>query len=411
MDNQTGTIGSAPEQVGTWPVKRHSIIDWLIKGTLDERYIDNIFVELCERLMAAGIPVARGWLYFNTLHPQWMGARILWTPGLKDAELTTIGFGAQETPQYLRSPLALIDLGAEEIRCHLEDDASTGPDYRLYDDLRREGYTDYVVWPLLHTLGKRHAVSFGSKRPGGFSEDDITFLRDLMPALALVSEIRTKNILARTMLETYVGPHASEQILAGATRCGSGVTVNAAVLICDLRNFTEISNMWPRDDVIEMLNGYFDAMAEPITTYGGEILKFMGDGLLAIFPLSDPDAPKNLLQAIRTAQSALAALNAQSEERGRPNLGYGIGVHAGDVMYGNIGARSRLDFTAIGPVVNMASRLETLTKEVGRQVLLSSAFVELSGGADQFEAMGSFSLRGLGEPVDVFALQGSPQLA
>jgi adenylate cyclase len=254
-----------------------------------------------------------------------------------------------------------------------------------------------------HTLGKRHVITFSSDTPGGFKEDHLIFLKDLLPALTLVTEIRIKNILARTLLQTYVGPHASEQILAGATTRGSGATVGAAILICDLRDFTTISDLWPRDDVIELLNAYFDAMSEPIEKHGGEILKFMGDGLLAIFPLTNPDACINLLRAIKEAQAAMTELNLFNAERGHVELRYGVGVHVGDVMYGNIGSRKRLDFTVIGPAVNIASRLESLTKEIKRPVLLSKAFVEMAGCESDLESLGSHPLRGLDEPVDVYA--------
>ncbi len=209
--------------------------------------------------------------------------------------------------------------------------------------------------------------------------------------------------MARTLLQTYVGPHASEQILSGVTTRGSGATVGAAIMICDLRDFTAISDLWPRDDVIHLLNDYFDAMSDPIEHYGGEILKFMGDGLLAIFPLSKETACADLLQAIREGQALMAELNEQHARTGREPLRYGVGVHVGDVMYGNIGSRRRLDFTVIGPAVNIASRLESLTKEVKRPVLLSRAFVEMAGCAEDMDSLGTFPLRGLGEPVDVFA--------
>ena len=161
--------------------------------------------------------------------------------------------------------------------------------------------------------------------------------------------------------------------------CGAALAVafpreqrkTVTILFCDLRDFTKISDNWPRDDVIELLNGYFDAMSEPIARHGGEILKFIGDGLLAIFPLSEPSACANLLHAVVEARQAMVDLNEKNSETGRAPLNYGIGIHVGDVMYGNIGSRTRLDFTVIGPAVNMASRLETLTKQVGRPVLLS----------------------------------------
>src|ERR1700751_4369692 len=195
-------------------------------------------------------------------------------------------------------------------------------------------------------------VTFATDRPGGFSDAHVARLRGLLPHLALVSEIRLKNRMGRTLLETYVGSHASDLILAGATRRGSGTTVRAAIMICDLRDFTRISDNWPRDDVIDLLNDYFDAMSEPIARHGGEVLKFMGDGLLAIFPLSQPSACANLLHAVAEARRAMVALNEKSGEAARAPLNYGIGVHVGDVMYGNIGSRTRLAFPVIGPAVN-----------------------------------------------------------
>ena len=396
--------GTRDDNSGTWPTHRSKILDWLIQDTREERFIDNILVDLCERLRAAGVPVGRATLHFRTLHPQWLGARILWRKGLEEADITTFSYGVEKTPQFLSSPMNEIFNGALEVRQHLEQPGPDGFAYALYDDMRAEGLTEYIAWPIYHTLGKRHIATFSSDAPGGFTDEHVAFLKDLLPALTLVTEIRLKNILARTLLRTYVGPHASEQILAGATTRGSGTTVGAAILICDLRDFTTISDMWPRDDVIELLNGYFDAMSEPIERHGGEILKFMGDGLLAIFPLSNPDACANLLQAIDEAAAAVATLNEENSRNGREVLRYGVGVHVGDVMYGNIGSSSRLDFTVIGPAVNIASRLETLTKEVKRPVLLSKAFVDMAGCAAGMESLGAFPLKGLGEPVDVFAL-------
>jgi adenylate cyclase len=257
-----------------------------------------------------------------------------------------------------------------------------------------------------HTLGKRHAVAFSTDRPGGFDEAHVAGLSGLLPTLALVSEIRMKNRLARTLLETYVGSHAGELILAGATRRGSGTTVRAAILICDLRDFTRISDSWPRDDVISLLNDYFDAMSEPIARHGGEILKFMGDGLLAIFPLSQPSACADLLNAVTEACQAMAALNERNRESGAEPLNFGIGVHVGDVMYGNIGSRARLDFTVIGPAVNMASRLEALTKQLGRPVLLSRAFADLVAGDFDLERVGEYPVRGFSYPIELFAYEG-----
>jgi adenylate cyclase len=388
------------------PVTVHSDSDvahWLINGTQDERFIDNIFAEMCVRLQRAGIPVKRASLHVLINHPQWLGARMMWADGMREAEIVRIDHDVRGRSEYIDSPANEIHDGANEVRENLERDPALGRKHAVYDEMRAKGLTDYVAWPIYHTLGKRHFVTFATDRRGGFDDAHLAGLFNVLPALALVSEIRVKNRLARTLLETYVGSHAGELILAGAMTRGSGTTVRAAILICDLRDFTRISDNWPRDDVIDLLNGYFYAMSEPIARHGGEILKFIGDGLLAIFPLSQPSACANLLRAVAEARQAVVALNEKNSETGRETLNYGIGVHVGDVMYGNIGSRTRLDFTVIGPAVNMASRLEALTKELGRPVLLSRAFADLVEGEFDLERVGKYPVRGFNDKIELFA--------
>ena len=383
------------------------VVRWLTNDTRDERFIDNIFAELCIRLQRVGIPVKRATLHILINHPQWLGARIVWADGMREAEISRVDYDVRERSEYIGSPANEIhDDGAAELRENLERDPSLGRRHAVYDEMRAKGLTDYVAWPLYHTLGKRHFVTFATDRRGGFDDAHIAALLKLLPVLALVSEIRIKNRLARTLLQTYVGPHAAELILAGATRRGSGTTVRAAIMICDLRDFTRISDNWPRDDVIDLLNDYFDAMSEPIARHGGEILKFMGDGLLAIFPLSEPAACANLLRAVAEARAALSALSERNSLTGAAPLDYGVGVHLGDVMYGNIGSMARLDFTVIGPAVNMASRIETLTKQVGKKVLLSRAFADVVRSNFDLERVGEFPVRGFSEPIELFAYHG-----
>jgi adenylate cyclase len=396
-----------PPDVG--PVAVHSdsdVVHWLTNETRNERFIDNIFAELCVRLQRVGIPVKRATLHFLIYHPQWLGARILWADGMREAELARVDYDVRERSEYIGSPANEIHDGAVEVRENLERAPSLGRKHAVYDEMRAKGLTDYVAWPLHHTLGRQHIVTFATDRPGGFDHEHVAALLRLLPVLALVSEIRVKNRLARTLLETYVGSHAGELILAGATRRGSGTTVRAAILICDLRDFTRISDNWPRDDVIDLLNDYFDAMSEPIAKHGGEILKFIGDGLLAIFPLSKPSACTNLLHAVAEAGRAIDALNEKNRDTGRAPLNYGIGVHVGDVMYGNIGSRTRLDFTVIGPAVNMASRLEALTKQLGRTVLLSRAFADFVKDDFELERVGEHPVRGFTDPIELFAYHG-----
>ena len=314
---------SAPPNIGTAAAHSDSdVVHWLANDTRDERFIDNIFAELCMRLERTGIPVKRASLHLLIYHPQWLGARIMWADGMREAEMARVDYDVRGRSEYIGSPASEIYDGATEVHENLERDASLGRKHALYDEMRGKGLTDYVAWPLYHTLGKRHMVTFATDRRGGFDDAHIAGLFKLLPILALVSEIRMKNRLARTLLETYVGSHAGELILAGATRRGSGTTVRAAIMICDLRDFTRISDNWPRDDVIDLLNGYFDAMSEPIARHGGEILKFIGDGLLAIFPLSQPSACANLLHAVSEARQAIAVLNEKNSETGRAPLNY-----------------------------------------------------------------------------------------
>jgi adenylate cyclase len=382
------------------------VLHWLTNDTRDERFLDNIFAELCLRLQRAGIPVKRATLHFMLLHPQWLGSRMMWADGMREAEIRRVDYDIRECSEFIDSPASELNDGATEVRENLERDPSLSRKHVVYDEMRAKGLTDYVAWPLYHTFGKRHMVTFATDRPGGFDDAQIAGLLKVLPALALVSEIRIKNRLARTLLETYVGSHASELILAGATRRGTGTTVSAAIMICDLRDFTAISDNWPRDDVIDLLNGYFDAIAEPIARHGGEILKFIGDGLLAIFPLSEPSACANLLHAVAEARQAMVALNEKNRETGWAPLNYGIGVHVGDVMYGNIGSQTRLDFTVIGPAVNMASRLESLTKQLGRPVLVSRAFADFVEGDFDLERIGEYPVRGFHDPIELFSYQG-----
>lgn len=388
------------------PTQADGVVDWLTNGTRDERFIDNIFAQMCIRLQQAGIPLKRATLHVQINHPQWLGARMMWSDGMTGAEIARVDYDVRERSEYIGSPASEIIEGATELRESLEQDPSLGRKHAIYGEMRASGLTDYVAWPLYHTLGKQHVVTFATDRPGGFDQAHIVALKKLLPVLALVSEIRIKNRLARTLLETYVGSHAGELILAGATRRGTGTTVRAAIMICDLRDFTKISDNWPRDDVIDLLNDYFDAMSEPIARHGGEILKFIGDGLLAIFPLQHPDACADLLHAVTEARQAMAALNERNSATGRAPLNYGIGVHVGDVMYGNIGSTSRLDFTVIGPAVNMASRLEALTKQLGRPVLLSRDFAELVQPKFELERVGQHAVRGFSDPIELFAYHG-----
>ncbi len=205
---------------------RSSLLRWLSEGLLQEPDAERIFVQLCERLIEAGIDLSRSTLHFRVHHPQWLGTRIVWTRGQEDAFVQTVAYDVEGTDVFLRSPFRLVIATGREVRQKLQ---ICGPHvFPVYEELRQQGHTDYAAWPLDHTQGRRHLITFATDRPGGFEKGDIEFIRQVLPLFSLVTEIRLKNQLARTLLQTYVGPHASEQILEGATTRGSGETLSAA---------------------------------------------------------------------------------------------------------------------------------------------------------------------------------------
>lgn len=391
---------------GRWPTRLSSALDWLVRETSTLPFVDDLYAGFCERLVAEGVPIDRATMHLRTLHPQFWGARVLWRPGMKEAEIATIEPSMLEDPRFLHSPIKALYDGADGIRQRLDlPDAEHGDNYGIYAELRDEGLTDYMALPMQFTDGKRHAATWSTKQPGGFSTADLIEINDVLPILAMAVEIRLNRRITKNLLNAYVGRHAGERILSGDIRRGAGATVRAAIWNCDLRGFTRISEQWPRDDVIEWLNEYFDVMAAPVERHGGEILKFVGDGMLAIFRLESPDACNQALQAAVEARRGMRELNVRRTQRGSFELGFGVALHVGDVMYGNIGTATRLDFTVIGPAVNVASRLQTLTKELRRQVLLSAPFAFLCGCSAEFLAtLGRYPLRGLDEPIEVFGL-------
>ncbi len=394
------------EESGCWPTRRNRALDWLARHSVFEPYIDNLFGGACNLLHEDGVPLDRATLHLRTLHPQLLGATITWRPGMRDAEIQFHERGVLQQPRYRNSPVRALFEGAEGIRQRLDiDHAVQGPAFDIFADLRSQGFTDYLALPMRFTDGKRHASSWATRRPRGFSASDLLTIEEMLPILAMAVEIRLNRRIAKNLLNTYVGPRAGERILRGEITRGSGETLHAAIWNSDLRGFTRLSQNWPRDALIDLLNGYFDVMADAVNGQGGEILKFMGDGLLAIFPL---DASGACVRAFRAARDAIAGMrrfNAEREARGEQAVGFGIALHRGDVMWGNIGAASRLDFTVIGPAVNITERLQELAKELGRKALLSGDFVHSCEHREAaLECLGRCRLRDIDEAIEVYAI-------
>jgi adenylate cyclase len=363
----------------------------------------ELFDELCWRLLGDGVPVWRATLYIGTLHPLIRGVGARWLRELKVIEEFRVLHGWDATDEYLRSPIrAAIERGTP-FRRHLIEDT---PEYPLLSKLRKAGATDYFALALNRTFRLFPVAVWVTDRPGGFSDADIGALEEINPALAAIVETRAVRRISGNLLDTYLGPQAGRRILAGQIRRAEGERLRAVIMMTDLRGFTALSDRLPGDEVIELLDDYFDAIATPIENRKGEILKFIGDGMLAIFPAEDDDDfSQSSVHALEAATEGLARLDAVNQMRrrvGQTELRIGIGLHLGEVIYGNVGSASRLDFTVIGPAVNLASRIEDLTKRLGRPMLFSSAFARIC--PRPLVSLGLQPVRGLSEPEEVFGL-------
>ena len=400
------TDDASDSPAASWPSRRSEALAWLVTNVTDQPFLDNLFVELCERLRASGVPLDRATLHLRTLHPQFGGATIRWTPGAENVVFTSVDRGVWQRPDYLLSPMKPLYEGeVEGIRARLDLPKPEGaPTYAIYDDLRAEGLVDYVALPMQFVSGTRHACTWATRQPGGFTTAQLQAIADLLPVLAMAAEIRLNRRITKNILEAYVGKRSGARILAGEIDRGTGETISAAIWHCDLRGFTMLSERWPRDDVIASLNAYFDTMAAPVVEAGGEILKFIGDAMLAIFPMDEERACERAFRAALDADAGMAALNAARRAAGQDELAFGLALHVGDVMWGNIGAQQRLDFTVIGPAVNVASRLDELSKELRRPLVVSGDFAgRCSRAHEVLERLGRYPLRGVEQAVEVFA--------
>jgi adenylate cyclase len=363
----------------------------------------------CGALVDAGLPLWRMSVVVPAIDPSVRGFRFDWRSD-RGASLVSAAYDDEGISGFERSPLyVLLAEGRTFARWRLRDGLDAAKAVPALLELREEGGTDYVlhlIWFAPGTALKGVAVSFATNRPSGFCDDDMAILAEVLPALGLAM---CKVSLSRTLhetLATYLGSETSTRVLNGRIRRGEGETVAAAILLADFRAFTALTD---RDDsvkVVGWLDEHFDAIGEPVARYGGEILKFMGDGFLAIFPVLDPeDRPcATCGSALEAAEQALAlnrALNDRRRAAGLPGLDVDLVLHFGRVVYGNVGTSRRLDFTVIGRAVNEASRIEELCDDAGHSILVSDTFAERCGR--RLELVGTFALRGLERKQQIWA--------
>jgi adenylate cyclase len=379
------------------------ITDWLINGARSATSPPKLMAETCERLVAAGLPLWRVGVFVRTLHPDILGVNFVWKPG---AEVTvgTAAFDMLDSPEFRNSPLAIVFGEGREVRHRIDDPESRR--FPFLDDMRVEGVTDYIAMPLLFIDGSVHASSWTTKQPGGFSDEQLAALKVLAPPLTRMIEIVNLTRKASNLLDTYVGNRAGERIMGGQIRRGHTDTMQAAIWLSDLRGFTALSDRLPAETVVDILNQYFDCQVSAIRTHGGEVLKFMGDGLLAVFPIAEVvgDTEQVCADVLEAARESRAKVDAMQYAIGETieRFRFGVALHVGKVLYGNIGGGNRLDFTCIGPAVNLAARLEKIAGRLHRTVVASAAFAHACAGA--WSDLGEFPIAGFSKAERVYGL-------
>lgn len=379
------------------------LTDWLVDGGRTAANPVQFMTECCERMVATGLPLWRVGVFVRTLHPEIYGRNFIWKPG-SEVEVGTVDYNILESPDFRSSPLIIVFQQGQEVRARTDDPAAKR--FPIVDELRAEGVTDYIALPLPFIGGTVNASSWTTRQPGGFTDEQLAALRSLVRPLARVVEILSLNRMAASLLDTYVGNSAGERIMGGQIRRGHTETMNAAIWLSDLRGFTALSDRLPAETVVDILNHYFDCQVGAIKKHGGEVLKYMGDGLLAVFPIDEyvgdeRQVCSHVLEAAHESRASIADLHypvGDAVERFR----FGLALHVGRILYGNIGGGNRLDFTCIGPAVNLAARLEKIASRLGRTVVASEGFAGICDGG--WSDLGEFPVAGFSKAARVYGL-------
>lgn len=370
-----------------------SVLEWLSGDECHAIDEAGLIAGLGRRLSEIGLPVDRLTLHLMTLHPEILGRTLAWAP----AEPIEIHDGEHGMKlAFATSPLHKVMDSREPMIVDANDEKWPWKDIDVFRD---RGLVQLVVAPLCNADGPVSAAGFGTRRPGGFTASEIRVLERILPALRNTCELRVMRQAELSLLDVYIGPMTTQRILAGRIRQGEIETMEAALLLCDLRGFTELSNRLPEEKVLELLNAYFDIVVPAITGQGGEVLKFMGDAVLAFFPSSD---------AVMASEQALAATDTILDNLSRFELegirvDAAVALHYGRVSYGNVGSGSRLDFTVIGSDVNLLSRIQTACGTLGKSVLMSDAFRRRAGAKNVVSAK-FHHLKGFEDPIELFTI-------
>ena len=399
------------------------VADWLMSRALEDSSVEAILQGCCTRLVAADIPVSRVALTYRTLHPLFRAIGLRWRRG-GAVETDELLHGTDTSVAFLRSPFHhLLNSGLGFLRRRLEGDRPT-LDFPLLAELRdQERVTDYVAWavpfgPPQATPDARSADgllgSWSTDQPGGFTDAHLIALKRVQRRLAVACKVTIKNQITHNVLAAYLGPDAAERVYSGSISRGSGENIHAVIWFADLRDSTRLSTEMPVEAFLGLLNEFFECIAEPVLEKGGEVLRFIGDAVLAIFPMRGAHSGKAANCPIHRAacETALAAaleairraetLNARRAAQGKSALRFGIGLHVGDVMYGNIGVPSRVEFSVVGAAANHAAKIELLCKLLDVPLVVSQEFSRIAPGP--WQSMGRHRLPGIDKPQRVSTL-------
>ncbi|MCP4389600.1 MAG: adenylate/guanylate cyclase domain-containing protein [Gammaproteobacteria bacterium] len=388
------------------PCSARAIIDWVFTEGRRIESTNRFVHQLAHKMNEHGASIDRLLVSLMTLNPQLLATSEIWDKATDITRPINASHGVQDTERYIGSPLQTIY--ETHKRVHQRLDNLPEDAHRAYTELAEEGYIDYVALPVLfgETAEPGAAIIICTKQQGGFSDADIESFRQIRDYLAPVMEVHSLRYMSHSLMNTYVGKRTSEKVLAGMIKRGDADVINAALWFSDLRDFTHLTETLSTEQVLEMLNEYFEFVSAAVTAQGGEILRFIGDAMLIVFPIDDnmciQTACQAAIDAAIDAQSTLQSLNHRRRRHGLPEILFGVGLNVGEVIYGNVGAPDRLDFTVMGPAVNRTARLESLTKELGCNILFSQKFSESIETPAEF--LGQHEMKGIAEPQAVYAL-------
>ena len=375
------------------------MVEWLDNGAPPARLPQEVLLQFCHRLAALGVPLYRAGVFVRTLHPNVLGRAFIWQADRDAVEITEAAHDMLESEVFLKSPIRRVFAEHAEIRRRLADPGCP-LDFPILEDLVKEGVSDFLAVPLRFLNGEVHAATFATRSAGGFGEPQLAALRGVLPAFTRVAEIYSNMRKAQNILDAYLGPNAGAKVLAGQIKRGDAQDINAVIWFCDLRDSTPLADSMGRREFLALLNDYFECVLGPVQERKGEVLRFIGDAALAIFPVGEHPA-EACARALAAAREALERMNNLNKNRERP-LRFGIGLHLGELTYGNIGTPTRIEFTVIGAAANEAARIEALCKSLNVDLLVSERVVQALPGA--WKSLGRHTLRGVGDKMELFTL-------